>query len=284
MINKNEITELKKTFDDYKHIDKDGKEYWNAHELSKAMGYSEYSRFKPAIERAKDQMRNNGIDPDEHLDQSVEVLEHKNQHGATISQKVDGYKLDRRAAYTVAMNADPSKSEVAVAQEYFLQGTAKAEIIEKRLKDREYIESRDKLSIANKELSRTCLDHGVESDELGIVHNACDQGMYNMSTQEIKDKYGSPNKPKADYLGSIMCNAETFARDLTSLSIKDRDANGVKECSDVAYNINKAVRNQIIELTNKKPEKLITGEDVKKVKNKYNKYTAKQLKAMEQEF
>ena len=62
--------------------------------------------------------------------------------------------------------------------------------IASKLKDRKYIEDRSALSIANKQLSRTCLEHGVESEELGIVHNSCDEGLYNMKTEEIKEQFG----------------------------------------------------------------------------------------------
>ena len=160
----------------------------------------------------------------------------------------------------------------------------KAINIYNKMKDRKYIEDRSALSIANKQLSRTCLEHGVESDELGIVHDASDKGMYNMSTEEIKDQFGKSNRPKADFLGSTMCAAETFARDLTSLSIESQKAVGVNECSEIAYDINREIRDQIGARTGKRPEELITGEDIKKVQKLYNKLTKEQLKAIEQEF
>lgn len=47
--------------------------------------------------------------------------------------------MDSYAAHSVDMNADPSKTEVAFAQQYFLDSTAKMEHIEKRINDKKYI-------------------------------------------------------------------------------------------------------------------------------------------------
>ena len=43
-----------RVFDDIKHIDEDGKEFWYARELMKVLGYSEFRKFLPVINKAMD--------------------------------------------------------------------------------------------------------------------------------------------------------------------------------------------------------------------------------------
>lgn len=42
-----------KTFDDIKHIDEFGQEYWEARELMKVLEYKKWERFNNVIEAAK---------------------------------------------------------------------------------------------------------------------------------------------------------------------------------------------------------------------------------------
>lgn len=280
-IKKNEVSELKQTFDDYKHVDEEGKEYWNARELSKAMGYQRYQYFEPAIERAKQQMISTGKNPDDHMLQSQQMV----NLGSGSQREVRDIKLDKYAAYNIAMNADPSKTEVAFAQEYFLQSTAKVEQIVKRLNDKEYIDARDNLKEANKKFSTTLLQHDVKEEELGVVHDAGDRGMFGKGTKQLKIDNNIPdNRPTADFLGAEMAVAKTFAQNNTRHSIERQNANGVKECSDIAFDENQKVANLVRQASGQEPEALITGEDVKKVERRYKALTTKQLKAIEQEF
>ena len=41
-----------KIFDNIKHIDENGCEYWSARELAKILEYSEYRKFKKTINKA----------------------------------------------------------------------------------------------------------------------------------------------------------------------------------------------------------------------------------------
>lgn len=53
----NKIKIIKKenntTFEDIKHIDSNGNEYWLARELQKALEYVEWRKFEGVIEKAK---------------------------------------------------------------------------------------------------------------------------------------------------------------------------------------------------------------------------------------
>lgn len=54
-------------FEQIKKINEYGKEFWNARDLYKLLGYTEYGKFIPAIERAKEACKNSGQEVDLHF-------------------------------------------------------------------------------------------------------------------------------------------------------------------------------------------------------------------------
>lgn len=40
-------------FEQIRHEDEDGNEYWSARELAKALGYTEFGKFRNAIQKAE---------------------------------------------------------------------------------------------------------------------------------------------------------------------------------------------------------------------------------------
>ena len=61
----NEYTD--KIFEDVKHVDKEGNEYWYARELMAALEYSKWERFLNAIENAKIACEKSGYDINDHF-------------------------------------------------------------------------------------------------------------------------------------------------------------------------------------------------------------------------
>ena len=60
-MSENEIIKLtEKTFEDIKHIDKDGNEFWYARELMLTLGYKDWRYFDAVIEKAKTACKNSG--------------------------------------------------------------------------------------------------------------------------------------------------------------------------------------------------------------------------------
>ncbi len=64
---KNDITKGTTIFEQIRHIDENGVEYWTAREMAKALEYAEYRNILPVIEKAKDACRNSGHDVDAHF-------------------------------------------------------------------------------------------------------------------------------------------------------------------------------------------------------------------------
>lgn len=105
-------------FDAIRRVDATG-EYWSARDLMAPLGYQKWERFEDAIDRAQAAARNAG----HAADQAFSRLREEVTGGAPRTD----YRLTRYAAYLVAMNGDPRKTEIAQAQTYFAIKTREAE-------------------------------------------------------------------------------------------------------------------------------------------------------------
>jgi hypothetical protein len=113
-------------FDTIRRLREDGSEYWDAREVQPLMGYPRWQDFQRPIKRAMDTARNTGLGVENNFRGSPEVSGSRGPARKT-------YELSREAAYLVAMNGDPNKSEVAAAQMYFASKTREAELMQARL-------------------------------------------------------------------------------------------------------------------------------------------------------
>ena len=111
-------------FDAIKQTD-GANEWWSARDLMPLLGYDKWERFSGAIDRARQVLVNQGVDPDGQASRVREAFGRTNQIR-------ENYHLSRYAAYLVAMNADPRKAEVAAAQSYFAIRTREAEVAKPR--------------------------------------------------------------------------------------------------------------------------------------------------------
>ncbi len=66
-MNKLEKNCNKQTFEDIKHIDENGIEYWYARELQLVLDYKEWRKFENIIKKAIDACKNRGISAFEHF-------------------------------------------------------------------------------------------------------------------------------------------------------------------------------------------------------------------------
>lgn len=107
-------------FDSIRKVRVDGTEYWSARDLMPVMGYAAWAKFKTPIERASKSAANQGHNVESNFARSGKV---SGERGPAQ----EDFELSRFAAYLVAMNGDPNKSEVAAAQAYFAVQTRVAE-------------------------------------------------------------------------------------------------------------------------------------------------------------
>ena len=99
MMNMNQL-EKKETYDnrafeDIKHIDENGIEYWYARELQKVLDYKEWRKFEGVIQRAQEACKNSNVNIEDHFVGADKMV----QIGSGAERKQKDYKLTRYACY-----------------------------------------------------------------------------------------------------------------------------------------------------------------------------------------
>lgn len=108
-------TNNNQTFEEIKHIDENGIEFWYARDLQKVLDYKEWRKFDGVIEKAKKACENSNINSLDHfvgIDKTIKMPK-----GA--KKDIKDYKLTRYACYLIAQNGDSRKRVVALVQTYF---------------------------------------------------------------------------------------------------------------------------------------------------------------------
>ena len=111
----NNIPELQSPFEQLREVDAEGKEWWNSRKLARVMGYGKYWNFERVIAKAQLWITQKGYQISDHFVEFIEMAE----LGNGGIRKVTSVKLSQTACTAIAMNADPKKGMVKVAQEFF---------------------------------------------------------------------------------------------------------------------------------------------------------------------
>ena len=80
-------------FENIKHIDEEGNEYWLARELYRTLEYGEYRKFLPVIKKAIDSCENSNQNVNDHFAHVGGMVD----IGSNAKRKVDDYRLTRYA-------------------------------------------------------------------------------------------------------------------------------------------------------------------------------------------
>lgn len=99
-------------FEEIKHVDERGIEFWYARELAKALKYTEWRKFLGVIEKAKIACEGSSYKVTNHFGGADKMVE----LGSGSKRKVSDYKLSRYACYLIVQNADSRKKEVALGR------------------------------------------------------------------------------------------------------------------------------------------------------------------------
>lgn len=84
-------------FDAIRHLDNDGREYWFARELYQLLGYTTWRRFSEVIDRAKTACVAMNIEPSDHFDNVVKMVE----LGSGSFREINDISLSRYACYLI---------------------------------------------------------------------------------------------------------------------------------------------------------------------------------------
>ena len=252
----NEIKEYtEKVFEDIKHIDKNGSEYWLARELQNVLGYHQWRSINDLIERAKTACQESKYNIDDHFAVQRKMI--KLAKGAT--RNVVDYKLSRYACYLIVMNGNPQKEIIALGQTYFAIQTRKQELSEKEYnelsEDKKRLYRRNQARKGNYNLP---VNSGVK--DLARFHNAGYKGLYNGETADdiFKRKKLRYREDILDNMGSEELADNIFRIAQTDAKLKRDKVDNEYTANSVHYEVGREVRDSIKRLGGTMPEKLST--------------------------
>ena len=246
------------SFEDIKHVDEYGNEYWLARELQQVLEYKEWRKFSRVIEKARDASNNSKFKVSDHFVQTDKMV----GIGSKTSRSIDDYKLSRYACYLIVQNSDPRKEVVALGQTYFAIQTRKQELTEKEYvnltEDEKRFYQRNLTKKGNYSLNQTAKKCGVKNFDQ--FHNAGYKGLYNGETADdiAKRKGLRYREDILDNMGSDELIANLFRISQTEQKLKRDNIRGDEKAKETHYEVGQEVRNTINRLGGVMPEDLPT--------------------------
>lgn len=248
-----------KTFENIKHIDDRGNEYWEARELQQILGYKEWRYFSAVIEKAQVacSQSNNSINSNFGVNTKIVKT-------GVSSKTIIDYKLSRYACYLIVQNANPKFKAVALGQTYFAIQTRKMELTEeeysKLTEDEKRLYRRKQTRDGNKILYKIAKEKGVRNFDR--FTNAGYKGLYNGETaNDIAKRKGLRYREDIlDNMGSAELGANIFRITQTEALLEKQIEPNEQIATNTHYKVGKTVRKAIEELGGTMPENLPTPE------------------------
>ena len=253
----NEIKEYtEKVFEDIKHIDEFGNEYWLARELMEVLEYTLWQRFSNVIKKAIDNCKNSNNNTSDHFisaDKMVSI-------GSNTMRNITDYKLSRYACYLIVLNCDPRKKVIALAKTYFAIQTRKMELLERDYnsltEDEKRFYQRNLTRKGNNSLNIAARNAGVKNFDK--FHNAGYKGLYNGETaNDIAKRKGLRYREDIlDNMGSEELAANLFRITQTEAKLKRDNVIGESKANNTHFIVGKNVREAIKKNGSVMPEDL----------------------------
>lgn len=248
------------TFENIKHINDDGIEFWYARELQSVLEYAQWRNFESVIYKAKIACINSGNDVDDHFADVSKTI----QMPKTAEKSILDYQLSRYACYLIVQNGDPRKEVIALGQTYFAVKTRQRELIEdydQLTEEQKRLAIRNEMIAHNKSLAEAAQMAGIEDQrDYAIFQNKGYQGLYGgLGVKEIHSRKGLKKSQKIlDHMGSTELAANLFRATQTDDKIRRENITGKQAAYDTHYQVGKKVRQTIKELGGTMPEDLPT--------------------------
>ena len=268
----NELKECtEKMFEDIKHIDEEGKEYWLARELQSTLGYHQWRSINDLIKKAKVACKDSKYNIDDHFALYRKMVD----IGSKTRRKVIEYKLSRYACYLIVMNGNPNKEVIALGQTYFAIQTRKQELSEKEYsmltEDEKRFYQRNLTRKGNYSLNMVARNVGVRNFDK--FHNAGYKGLYNGETANdiAKRKNLRYREDILDNMNEDELVANLFRINQTKQKLLKDKVQGESNASDIHYEVGKKVRKAIKDIGGTMPEDMPTPKKSLKELEKENK-------------
>ena len=245
-------------FEDIKHIDEYGNEYWFARDLQKVLEYKDWRNFLKVLDKAKEACCNSNVNVDEQL---VEVNKLSKRNNNAIVN-IQDYKLSRYICYLIVQNADPSKEVVALGQTYFAVQTRRQEITEQEYDslsdDEKRFYQRKLTKQGNYTLQKVASSAGVKN--MAEFHNAGYKGLYNGETADdiFKRKKLRYREDILDNMNEDELVANLFRINQTKQKLLRDNIQGENNAKNVHYEVGKKVRKAIADIGGMMPEEMPT--------------------------
>ncbi len=287
-----------KQFEDIKHIDESGTEFWYARELAVSLEYVQWRNFAKVIDRAMLACQNSGFSITDHFVEVGKVVEmpskpRKNnaeigfvEVSKTKTKTIVDYELTRYACYLIVQNGDPRKEVIALGQTYFAIQTRRQEVQEyfNRLdEDNKRLVIRGDIKQWNQMLAESAHNAGVITDEeFAIFQNAGYMGLYGGETvADIHRRKGlAPGQKILDYMNSQELIANLFRISLADEKLKKENITDTESANILHNQVGQEVRATIKRVGGTLPENQptpqksideITKEQLKKLKSEKKK-------------
>ena len=244
---------IQNTFEQIKHVNEFGGEYWSSRDLAKALEYVEYRNFLSVIDRAKEACKNSGQDIHNHFVGVNEMV----QIGSGGERQIEVTHLSRYACYLIIQNSDPSKAVVALGQTYFAIQTRKQEKVDALLEDQKRLMLRDEIKKHNTSLLEAADQAGVTN--YGKFQNFGYKGLYGgLDAEDIhKVKALKKSQKILEHKGSEELAANLFRATQADAKLRrEPRIHGESDANMVHYVVGKKVRSTIEELGGTMPEDL----------------------------
>ena len=268
----NEISNYNENvFENIKHIDENGNEYWFARELQTMLGYKEWRLFSAIIEKAQIACSQSNNQINSNFGVYPKIV----KTGVSTKNIID-YKLSRYACYLIVQNANPKFEAVALGQTYFAVQTRKQELTEKEYssltEDEKRFYQRSLTRKGNYSLNIAAKNAGVKNFDK--FHNAGYKGLYNGETAGdiTKRKKLGYREDILDNMGSEELAANLFRITQTEAKLKRENITGESNANDAHYSVGKNVREAIQKNGGTMPEDYLAPEKSLKQLEKQRKH------------
>jgi len=252
-----------KKFEEIKHVDENGVEFWLARELQPVLQYAKWERFKDAIMRAKEACQRSKHEINDHF----QTLPFEYTSGKGKKDISDDYKMTRYACYLTVMNGDPRKEIIALGQTYFAVKTRQQEYQElfNQLNEEDRrLFLRSDITQKNQLLFNAAKSAGIQTGfEFAEFNDFGYRGLYGgLTAKDIaaRKKLDPDKQEILDYMGSSELAANLFRITQTEEVMRRDKVATPQQAKTTHYRVGATVRKTIKELGNTMPEDLPTPE------------------------
>ncbi len=273
-------------FEQIRHTDEDGNEYWFARELAPVLEYTEWRNFSKVIDRAMLACRNSGFNVADQFTEVGKLIKMPSQPvlagfvEVNKSRTIVDYRLSRYACYLIVQNGDPRKEIIATGQTYFAIQTRRQEVADyfnELDEDNKRLVIRGDIKQWNQMLAEAAHNAGVITDEeFAHFQNAGYMGLYGGETvADIHRRKGlAPRHKILDFMNSQELIANLFRISLAEEKIRTEQVRGVNAAMKTHHEVGHEVRQTIERVGGVLPESQPTPA------KSYQEIQAEQLKTL----